>query len=111
MLALSKEPNNVGASLQSPLLKMRRGIVHEPVCFIPTGVQILCFCALARAWHSRSPVIPWIRESSFLDSHVSFSYQTLEAHNGCEMLRVPHCLDNELIDGSEVVSLTHRPCN
>jgi hypothetical protein len=25
---------------------------------------------------------------------------------GCEMLRMPHCLDNRLTDGSEVVSLT-----
>jgi hypothetical protein len=24
---------------------------------------------------------------------------------GCEMLRIPHCLDNRLTDGSEVVSL------
>jgi hypothetical protein len=25
---------------------------------------------------------------------------------GCEMLRIPHCLDNRLIDGSKVVSHT-----
>jgi hypothetical protein len=25
------------------------------------------------------------------------------------MLRIPHCLDNRLIDGAEVVSITHRP--
>jgi hypothetical protein len=25
------------------------------------------------------------------------------------MLRIPHCLDSRLIDGGEVVSLTHRP--
>jgi hypothetical protein len=25
------------------------------------------------------------------------------------MLRIPHCLDNRLTDGGEVVSLTHRP--
>jgi hypothetical protein len=26
------------------------------------------------------------------------------------MLRIPHCLDNRLIDGGQVVSLTRRPC-
>jgi hypothetical protein len=29
---------------------------------------------------------------------------------GCEMLRIPHCLDNRLTDGGKVVSLTRRPC-
>jgi hypothetical protein len=28
---------------------------------------------------------------------------------GCEMLRIPHCLDNRLIDGGKVVSPTHQP--
>jgi hypothetical protein len=28
---------------------------------------------------------------------------------GCEMLRIPHCLDNRLTYGGKVVSLTHRP--
>jgi hypothetical protein len=28
---------------------------------------------------------------------------------GCEMLRVPHYLDNRITDGGEVVSLTRRP--
>jgi hypothetical protein len=28
---------------------------------------------------------------------------------GCEMLRIPHCTDNRLIDGSETVRITHRP--
>jgi hypothetical protein len=28
---------------------------------------------------------------------------------GCEMSRIPHCLDNRLIDGDKVVSPTHRP--
>jgi hypothetical protein len=28
---------------------------------------------------------------------------------GCEMSRIPHCLDNQLTDGSKVVSPTHRP--
>jgi hypothetical protein len=27
---------------------------------------------------------------------------------GCEMLRIPHCLDSRLIDGGKVVRLTHR---
>jgi hypothetical protein len=27
----------------------------------------------------------------------------------CEMLRIPHCLDNRLTDGAKVVSPTHRP--
>jgi hypothetical protein len=27
---------------------------------------------------------------------------------GCEMLRMPHCLDNRLIDDCEVISLTRR---
>jgi hypothetical protein len=27
----------------------------------------------------------------------------------CEMLRIPHCLDNRLTDGSKVVIPTHRP--
>jgi hypothetical protein len=29
---------------------------------------------------------------------------------GCQILRIPYCLDNRLADGSEVVSLTHGPC-
>jgi hypothetical protein len=28
---------------------------------------------------------------------------------GCEMLRIPHCLDNRLTDGGKVASPTHRP--
>jgi hypothetical protein len=28
---------------------------------------------------------------------------------GCHMLRIPHCLDNRLTDGGEVVRLTRRP--
>jgi hypothetical protein len=28
---------------------------------------------------------------------------------GCDMLRIPHCLDNRLIDAGKVVSSTHRP--
>jgi hypothetical protein len=28
---------------------------------------------------------------------------------GCDKFRIPHCRDNRLIDGGEVVSLTHRP--
>jgi hypothetical protein len=28
---------------------------------------------------------------------------------GCETLRIPHCLDNQLTDGGEVVNLTQRP--
>jgi hypothetical protein len=28
---------------------------------------------------------------------------------GCEMLRIPHCLDNQLTDGGEIVSLTRWP--
>jgi hypothetical protein len=28
---------------------------------------------------------------------------------GCEMLRIPHCLDNRLTDGGKVVSSTHPP--
>jgi hypothetical protein len=27
----------------------------------------------------------------------------------CERFRIPHCLDNHLIDGGKVVSPTHRP--
>jgi hypothetical protein len=30
---------------------------------------------------------------------------------GCQMLRIPHCLDNWLTDGNEVVSLMHWPCS
>jgi hypothetical protein len=32
-----------------------------------------------------------------------------EAPQGCETLRLPHSLDNQLIDGGEVVSPTRRP--
>jgi hypothetical protein len=32
-----------------------------------------------------------------------------EGLQGCEMLRIPRCLDNRLIDGGKVVSPTHRP--
>jgi hypothetical protein len=28
---------------------------------------------------------------------------------GCDMIKIPHCLDNGLTDGSNVVSPTHRP--
>jgi hypothetical protein len=28
---------------------------------------------------------------------------------GCDMLRIPHCLDNRLTDGGKVVSPTHWP--
>jgi hypothetical protein len=28
---------------------------------------------------------------------------------GCEMLRFPHCLENRLIDGGEVLGLTRQP--
>jgi hypothetical protein len=28
---------------------------------------------------------------------------------GCDMLWIPHCLDNRLIDGGKVVSPTHQP--
>jgi hypothetical protein len=28
---------------------------------------------------------------------------------GCEMLRIPHCLNNRLTDGDKVVSRKHRP--
>jgi hypothetical protein len=28
---------------------------------------------------------------------------------GCEILRIPHCLDNMVIDGGKVVSSTHQP--
>jgi hypothetical protein len=28
-----------------------------------------------------------------------------------QMLRIPHCLDSWLTDGSKAVSLTHRPCS
>jgi hypothetical protein len=27
----------------------------------------------------------------------------------CEMLRIPHCLDSQLRNGSKIVSLMHRP--
>jgi hypothetical protein len=32
-----------------------------------------------------------------------------EGLQGCEMLRMPHCLDNRLTDGGEVVGTTNRP--
>jgi hypothetical protein len=32
----------------------------------------------------------------------------LEGLQGCEMLRIPHCLDKRITDGDEIVSLTHR---
>jgi hypothetical protein len=28
---------------------------------------------------------------------------------GCEMLRIPHCIDSRLTIGGEVVNPTHRP--
>jgi hypothetical protein len=31
-----------------------------------------------------------------------------EGLHNCEMLRIPHCLDDQFTDGT-VVSLTHRP--
>jgi hypothetical protein len=44
-------------------------------------------------WHNSAKAIPVIGH---------------EGLYGCEMLRVPSCLDNLLADGGEVVSLTHR---
>jgi hypothetical protein len=32
-----------------------------------------------------------------------------EGLKGCEVLRIPHCLDNRLIDGGKAVSPKHRP--
>jgi hypothetical protein len=32
-----------------------------------------------------------------------------EGPQGCEMLSIPHCLDNQITDGDEIVSLTRRP--
>jgi hypothetical protein len=31
-----------------------------------------------------------------------------EGLQGCDMLKIPHCLDDRITDGREVVSLTHR---
>jgi hypothetical protein len=33
----------------------------------------------------------------------------MEAYSCCEMLRIPHCLDNRLTDGGKVASLMYRP--
>jgi hypothetical protein len=30
---------------------------------------------------------------------------------GCEIFRIPHCLDNRLTDDGEVIGLTRRPCS
>jgi hypothetical protein len=40
--------------------------------------------------------------------HKAISARGREGLKGCEMLSVPHCPDNRLIDGGEVVSLTRR---
>jgi hypothetical protein len=49
-------------------------------------------------------------------TYVSCLVRTLSAYKsedisvtGCEMLRIPQCLGNQLTDGDVVVSLTHRP--
>jgi hypothetical protein len=38
----------------------------------------------------------------------AFPQQAVEACKGCEMLRIPHCLDNRLTDGCKVVSFMHQ---
>jgi hypothetical protein len=35
--------------------------------------------------------------------------KTIPITGRCEMLGVPHCLDNRVIDGGKAVSPTHRP--
>jgi hypothetical protein len=34
--------------------------------------------------------------------------ENVKGLKGCEMLRIPHCLDNRLTDGGKVVSLINR---
>jgi hypothetical protein len=48
--------------------------------------------------------------------HLCYSYKEkaitimgLGSTQGCEMLRTPHYLDNQLTNGGKVVSLMHQP--
>jgi hypothetical protein len=38
-----------------------------------------------------------------------YAYLGLGGLRSCEMLRIPHCLENRLTDGGKVVSPTHQP--
>jgi hypothetical protein len=59
---------------------------------------------------------PYGRNLDFLDRNCyyvkvkskSIPVTGLRGLYGCEMLRIPHCLDNRLRDGSKVVSPTYR---
>jgi hypothetical protein len=60
--------------------------------------------------------VPPLSVSSALTSYVKVSKLKSKAVpitgpgglQGCEILRIPHCLDNRLTDGGKVVSPTHR---
>jgi hypothetical protein len=41
-------------------------------------------------------------------THISYLRNRPWRPLSCEMLRIPHCLDNRLKDGGEVVCLKHR---
>jgi hypothetical protein len=58
-----------------------------------------------------SPQVGFLRGTSII--HIQNSKAIIVTGHGgllgCEMLRIPHCLENRLTDGGEVVSLTQWP--
>jgi hypothetical protein len=64
-------------------------------------------------------VFEYLKQISFIDGSVENNNNKVKVKaipvrgrgslEGCPMLRIPHCLDNRLVDGGKVVSPTHRP--
>jgi hypothetical protein len=50
-----------------------------------------------------------IPEDTILHSHRRKNLKSYLGLYGCEILRIPHCLDSRLTDGGKVVSLPRRP--
>jgi hypothetical protein len=64
---------------------------------------------------NRTSLLPglfWLKLNlalTFLCKSKAIPVTGLGGLKGCEMLRIPHCLDNRLTDDGNVVSPTHRP--
>jgi hypothetical protein len=64
----------------------------------------LFFSGFRPTLESTQPHIQWVKSKS-----KAIPVTDRGGVYGSEMLRIPHCLDNRLIDGGKVVSPTHRP--
>jgi uncharacterized UBP type Zn finger protein len=70
----------------------------------------LCFESLLHTHEIVSEVAPSYKTVlKKYEKKVKLSQQQAMDEQGCEMLRIPHCLDNQLTDGGNIVSPTHRP--